>query len=164
MWRPKPCLLMLLFFTLDGFRLLLSTQLTVDLTPEGRCGSMFHPLLHILCKISFLLRWNSCKQYSESSTCCCFWSTVSKHSTAKWWIHCLLISSTPLLSHATSIYDWPKLVCGVFFFFFFFFFVFSETTAEFGWPHCSALFVSVWLCWQSAVNLLTVVSNGAETE
>ena len=26
---------------------------------------------------------------------------------AKWWIHCLLISSTPMLSHATSIYDRP---------------------------------------------------------
>ena len=33
---------------------------------------------------------------------------------AKWWIHCLLISSTPLLSHATSIYDRPKRVCGGF--------------------------------------------------
>ena len=33
---------------------------------------------------------------------------------AKWWIYCLLISSTPLLSHATSIYDQPKRVCGDF--------------------------------------------------
>ena len=33
---------------------------------------------------------------------------------AKWWIHCFLISSTHLLSHATSIYDWPKGVWGVF--------------------------------------------------
>ena len=33
---------------------------------------------------------------------------------AKWWIHCLLISSTPLLSRVTSIYDRPKWVCGVF--------------------------------------------------
>ena len=33
---------------------------------------------------------------------------------AKWWIHCLLISSTPLLSHATLIYNWSKQVCGVF--------------------------------------------------
>ena len=33
----------------------------------------------------------------------------------KLWIHCLLISSPPLLSHETSIYDRPKRVCGVFF-------------------------------------------------
>ena len=33
---------------------------------------------------------------------------------AKWWIHCLLISSTPRLSRATSIYDRSKRVCGFF--------------------------------------------------
>ena len=33
---------------------------------------------------------------------------------SKWQIHCLLISSIPLLTHATSIYDRPKLVDGVF--------------------------------------------------
>ena len=37
-----------------------------------------------------------------------------KNVHAKWWIHCLLISSVPLISHASSIYDWPKRVCGVF--------------------------------------------------
>ena len=34
---------------------------------------------------------------------------------AKWWIHCLPISLTTLLSHATSIYDRPKRVPGGFF-------------------------------------------------
>ena len=34
-----------------------------------------------LCKNSFLLRWNSCKQCSELLTCCCFWLTESKHGT-----------------------------------------------------------------------------------
>ena len=33
---------------------------------------------------------------------------------AKWWIHCLLIFSTLLLSHATSIYNQPKKVWGFF--------------------------------------------------
>ena len=33
------------------------------------------------CKNSFLLRWNSCKQRSESATHSCFWSTVSKRGT-----------------------------------------------------------------------------------
>ena len=41
----------------------------------------------------------------------------------KWWIYSLLISSTPLLSHTTSILDQSKRVCGVFL-------VFSGTTAE----------------------------------
>ena len=35
---------------------------------------------------------------------------------AKWWIHCLLISSTPLLSHPTSIYSRPKRVLWSFLF------------------------------------------------
>ena len=77
-------------------------------------------------KNSFLLHENSCKQHSESSIHCCFWLTVSKCGThfntafsltkvhAKWWIPCLLISWTSLLSHATSIYDRAKWVCGVF--------------------------------------------------
>ena len=83
-----------------------------------------------LCKKLFLLHWNSCKQCSESLMCCCFWLTVTNVH-AKWWIHCLLISSTPLLSHATSIYDRPKWVCGVFL-------LFSGTTSEFGQTQCSA--------------------------
>ena len=63
---------------------------------------------------------------SESSMCCCVWLTVSKRWThlntaflltnvhAKSWIHCLLISSTPLLSSATSIYIRLKRVDEVF--------------------------------------------------
>ena len=70
-----------------------------------------------------------------------------------WWIHCLLISSTPLLSHATSIYDRPKWVL-----------VFFRTTDEFGWPECSASLVSVQPHLKSAYNLLTVVSDGPESE
>ena len=38
---------------LDGFYLLLSTQLTVDLTPEWSGGSMFCPLSHIYAKTPF---------------------------------------------------------------------------------------------------------------
>ena len=34
-----------------------------------------------LCKNPFLLCWNSCKQCSELSIRCCFWSTLSKCST-----------------------------------------------------------------------------------
>ena len=82
-WRPKPSLLMFAsLVTLDGFHLLLSTQLTADLTPEWSGGSMFVSfMVTYLCKNSFLVRWNSCKQRSESSTRCCFWLTVSKSGT-----------------------------------------------------------------------------------
>ena len=106
-----------IFGSFGQLSLLLSTQLTANLIPAWS-GIYLH-------KNSFLLCWNSCKQRSESSTSC-FWLTVSKCGThfentafsktnihAKWWIHCLLIS-TPLLSHATSIYNQSKRVCGKF--------------------------------------------------
>ena len=38
---------------LDGFHLLLSTQLTTDLSPGGSGGSIFHPLSHIYAKTYF---------------------------------------------------------------------------------------------------------------
>ena len=44
------------------------------------------------------------------------------------------------------------------------FLVFSWTTAEFGRPECSASFVSVQLHLKTAYNLLTIVSDGAESE
>ena len=49
--RPNPCLLM--FASVDGFHLLLSTQLTDDLTLEWSRESMFHPLSHIYAKTPF---------------------------------------------------------------------------------------------------------------
>ena len=66
---------------LYGFQLLLATQLTANLTPKRSDVSIFYPLSHIYVKNSFLLRVNSCKQHSESSTRCCFWSTMSKRGT-----------------------------------------------------------------------------------
>ena len=125
-WRPKPCLLMFAsLVALDGFRLLLSTQLTANLTPEWSSGSMFHPLSHIYAKTPF-----SCIETvlnnTDSSMHCWFWWTVSKHSThfeysflidkcsCKMVNTLLLLSSTPLLSQASSIYNQPKRVCGVF--------------------------------------------------
>ena len=123
--RPKPCLLMFVsLVTLDSFHLLLSTQLTANLTLEWSGWSIFHPLSHIYAKTPFCCV-KTVVNNTESSMYC-FWSTVSKHAPilnivfslinvhAKWWIHCLLISSTLLLSRATSIYDQPKRVCGVF--------------------------------------------------
>ena len=111
--------------TLDSFHLPLSTQLTGDLTQEWSGGSMFHSLSHVYTKtpfccvetvanntlnrqrvIVFARLWaNAAPTFNAA------FSPTNVH--AKWWIHCLLISATPLLSHATSIYDQPKLVCGV---------------------------------------------------
>ena len=98
-------------------------------------------------KNSFLLRWNSCKQRSESSARCCFWSTVSKHGTDFEYsflidnssckmVHTLpcnifyssaITSNFNLRSAQTSL--WSSLE-------------FSGTTAEFEQPELSASFVS----------------------
>ena len=122
---PKPRLLMLVsLVALDGFHLLLFTQLTADLTPEWSGGSMFHPLSHIYAKTPFCcietVANNTMNhpyvfdrlQANAAPTLNTAFSLTNVH--AKWWIHCLLISSISLLSHTTSIYDWPKQVCGVF--------------------------------------------------
>ena len=51
------------------------------------CDSGVKRWIHIssivtyLCKNSFLLHWNSCRQCSESLICCCFWLTASKRGT-----------------------------------------------------------------------------------
>ena len=126
-WGPKPCLQMFASLViLDGFHLLLSTQLTVDLTPEESGGSMFHPLSHIYAKSPFCC----VKTVANNAlNCRCvvvfdwLWANAGRilntafsltNVHAKWWILYLLISSTPLLSHVTSIYDQSKRVCGVF--------------------------------------------------
>ena len=167
--RPKPCLLMFVsLVTFDGFHLLLSTQLTTELTPEWSGGSMFHLLSQIYeknpfccvetvannalnhhCVVVFDQLWVNTVPTSDIA-----FSLTNIY--AKWWIHCLLISSPPLLSHATSIYNRPKWVCGAFL-------VFSRTTAKFRWPEHSASFVSTRLCLKSAYHLLTIVSNWAES-
>ena len=126
-WTPKPCLLMFVsLLTLDDFHLLLSIQLTADLTSEWSGGSLFHPLSHIYAKTPFC-----CTKTVANNTVNCrhiavfdwLWANAAPtlniafsltNVQAKWWIHCLLISSTPLPSHLTSIYDQPKRVCGVF--------------------------------------------------
>ena len=154
--RPKPCLLMFASLVgLDGFHLLLSTQLTADLTLEWNGGSLFHPLSNIYIKIPFCCI-ETVTNYALNRQHIVFdwlWAnaTPSLNSAfsltnvnAKWWIHCLLISSTTLLSHATSIYNWSKWVCEVFL-------VFSGTTADFGWLVHSASFLSVQLHLKSAL-------------
>ena len=85
---------------------------------------MFHPLPHIYAKTfccietvahntlnrqHFVFDWLWANAVSTLGTA---FSLTNIH--AKWWIHCLLISSTPLLSHATPIYNRPKRICDIF--------------------------------------------------
>ena len=91
---------------------------------DGRFDSGVKWWIHVssivtyLRKNSFLLLWKSCKQRFDrlwtnvAPTLNTSFSLTNVH--VKWWIPCLLLSSTALLSHATSIYDQPKWVCGFF--------------------------------------------------
>ena len=159
--RPKPCLLISTsLITLDGFGLLLFTQLTADLTLKWSGGIMFHLLSHIYAKTPF-----SCVETIANNrrrhvvVFDRLWANaapalntifLSTNVHAKWWIHSLLISSNRLLSLATSIYDQ-------------FFGFFSGTTAKFGWPEGSASFVSVRPRLKLAYRLLTAVSDRTES-
>ena len=122
-----------------------------------------------LCKNSFLLCWNSCKQRSELLTCRCFGLTVSKCSTH--FEHIFLIDKCTskmmntlpsnifnfsAISHNFNLRSTKTSLWS--------FLVFSVTTDEFEWPDGSASFVSVCLHLKSAYHLLTIVSNGAESE
>ena len=120
------CILMFVsLIALDSFHLLPSTQLTADLTPEWSDGSMFYPLSHIYAKTPFCcietVTNNALNRRhvvfdqlwaNTTPTLNTSFSLTNVH--AKWRLHCLLISWTPLLSYATSIYNRPKWVCGVF--------------------------------------------------
>ena len=153
---------------LDGFHQLLLTHLTANLTLEWSEGSMFHPLSYIYTKTPFCCVKTAA---NNALNCQCIvvfdqlWANTTPtlntafsltNVHAKWWIYCLLISSTLLLYHATSIYNHTKWVCGVFAVF--------GTTTEFRWPEHLVSFVSVQPCFKSAYQLLTVVSDGAESE
>ena len=111
--------------TLDGFHLLLFTQLTVDLSPEWSGGSMFHPSSHIHAKTFFCIEIivNNALNHRCVVVFDRLWANIAPTMNtafsltnvhAKWWIHWLLILSTPLLSHATSVYNWPKQVSRIF--------------------------------------------------
>ena len=169
--KPKPCLLMFAsLVTLNGFHLLLSTQLTADLTLEWSGGSMFHPLSHIYTKTLFFC----CVEIvaNNALNCRCIvvfdWLWANAAPTlntafsltnihAKWWIHLpsdifnffAFSCNFNLRSVKTSLWS---------------FLMFSTTTAKFGWPRYSASFMSVRPLLKSAYHLLTIVSDGAESK
>ena len=122
-------------------------------------------IVSYLCKNSFLLCWNSCKQHSESSTHCCFWSTVSKccihfheHSFLLDKCSCKMVTTLPSDIFNSSAISrnlnlWSAKMS------FKSFSVFSGTTAEFRQPEHSTTFVSVWLCLKPAYHLLFLMEQ-----
>ena len=156
--RPKPCLLMFAsLVALDGFHLLVSTQLIADWIWSEEVDPMFHPLSHIYEKTTFccvevvandaLNLWRVVFYWLRANaapTSNIAFSLINGHT--KWWIHSLLIFSPHLVSHAT--YDQPKRVFGVSF-------MFSEKTAEFGRPEHSASFVTIRLCLNGCLGFMT---------
>ena len=141
---------------------------TADLTLEWSGWFMFHPLLHIYTKTPFCCIETIAKNALNHWHVVVFdwlWANTTPilntafsltNVHAKWWIHCFLISSTPLISHTTSIYNQPKQVCGVFWCFLGQLPNLSDQSVQ---HH-----VSVRPCLKSAYHLLTIVSNGAESE
>ena len=120
------------------------------------------PIVMYLHKNSFVLHWNSCKQHSESSTRC-YWLTVSKcfihfeHSFLIDKFSGKMVNILPSDMFNSSVVPrnfnlWlAKTSLWSFF-------------GVFGWPECSALFVSVWPYLKSSYHLLTIISNGAESK
>ena len=92
-----------------------------------------------LCKNSFLLHWNNCKQHSESSLHYCFWSTVRKcgthfeHSFLIDKCSCKIVNTLPSdIFNSSSIsrnFNLRSAKMSLWRFL-----MFSGTTAEFGWP------------------------------
>ena len=134
-------------FYLTGFHLLLSTQLTANLTLEWSGGSIFHPLSHF-CKNSLLLHWISCKQSPESSMRSCFLSTVSKRGTHfensflidKCLCKIVNIQLSDIYNSSAPSRNFNLRLAKTILWSFL---VFSETTAECWQLECSASFLSV---------------------
>ena len=170
-WRPKPCLLMFVsLVTLDGFHLLLSAQLTANLTPEWSSGSKFHQLSHIYAKTSFccieIVANNALnplcivdfdRLWAKHQP---FWTQLSHWQmfmqngeyTAFWYLQ--LLYYLMLLQFTISQNRFVE------------FLEFSKTTAKFGWPEHLASFVSVWLHLKSATTpepLLPMEQNPNKT-
>ena len=104
-------------------------------------------------KKSFLLRWNSCKQRSESLNFCYFWSTVSKrnthieHSFLIDKCSCKMMNTLP--SDITCNFNLWLAQTSLWIFF-------SETTAKYEWLQRSASFVYLRHRLKSAYHLLTL--------
>ena len=168
---------------LDGFHLLLSTQLTV-LTPEWCSRSIFHPLSPIYAKTPFC-----CIETVANNALNCQWLVVFDWLCQEQWIigtNGERESRKSAQSHPlwTQLLHWQMFMQnGEYTAFWYlqllyyltqlqftigqnelvevFFLCFPEQLPNLG---NLALFVSVWPHLKSAYHLLTIVSNGAESE
>ena len=154
---------------LDGFHLMLSTQLTANLTLEWSGGSMFHPLSHIYVKTIF----------------CCI-ETVSNNALNCWHVivfDWLWTNMNPLwtqLSHWQIIMQnseytafwYFQLICYLMQLqymidqnkFVEFFSVFQNNNCWIWVTRASTSFASVWPRLKSAYHLLTIASDRAESK
>ena len=145
--RPKPCLLIFAsLIALDGFHLLLSIQLTADLTLKWSGESIFHPLSHIYAKSPFCCVETIANNALNRRRVVAFdrlWANAAQLSHCHTMVNTLpsdifTFSAIPRNFNLRSakMNLWSILV-------------FSGTTAEFG---CSASFVSVRPRLKSAYN------------
>ena len=165
--RPKPCLLMFAsLVTLDDFHLLLSTQLTANLTPEWSIGSMFHPLSNIYTKTPFCCI-ETVANNALNHQCVVVFDWLRKgriHFEYSFLIDkcsCKMVNTllpdifnSSAISRNFNLWSAKTRLWS--------FLLFSRKTAEFAWPERSTSFVSVWPRLKSAYHLLTIVSNRAE--
>ena len=161
--RPKPCLLVFAsLVALDGFHLLLFTQLTANLTPEWSSGTCFIHCYIFTQKFLFVVLKQLQTMFWILDAL--FWTMIHfEHSFLIDKCSCKLVNRQPsdifnssAISHNFNLQSAKMSLWS--------FLVFSGTTSEFGWPECSASFVSLRPCLNLACHLLTVVSNEAESK
>ena len=166
-----PCASLLMFaslVTLDGFHLLLSTQLTANLSLEW----WIHVSSIVTCSYKKLLFSgvetvgnNALNHWCVAIFDQLWANTVPTFNTAFSLtnVHAKMMNTLP-----SDIFNSSAISCN-------FnlqsvkmslwsFLVFSRTTAELGRPKCSASFVSIQLHLKSAYHLLTIVSDGTESK
>ena len=92
-------------------RLSLAAVHSADCQFDSRVKWWIHvsSIVTYLCKNSFLLHWNSCKQCSELLTRCCFWLTVSKHCTC--FEHSFLIEKCSCKNGEYTAFWYLQLLC-----------------------------------------------------
>ena len=117
---------------------------------------------------NFLLRWNSCKQCSESLLLFLIDCEQTHHLLRTQLSHWQMFMQNGEYILPSDIFSSSAIKCHFNFrsakMSLWSFLVFSGITVEFGWPEHSAWFVSVWLHLKSTYHLLTIGSDKAESE
>ena len=88
---------------MNGFHLLLSTQLTADLTEEWSGGSMFHPLSHVYAKTPFChVEIVAINTSAIQSVVCNYFNTTKRSFCINMWQWMKHRSTTSLFSQTSS--------------------------------------------------------------